>query len=77
MDLLKIYILKKKIDEDWSIWFMNKLADDERFFMEQMSPDCVNKVPHEGIVIKKENMGSEAWKLKCFKFLNKRTKRIR
>lgn len=67
---------KEKIDEDWSIWFMNKLADDDRFFMEQMSPDCVNKVPHEGIVIKKENMGSEAWKLKCFKFLNKEQKEL-
>jgi hypothetical protein len=37
--------------------------------MEQSSPDCVNNVPHEGIVIKTEKMRSEAWKLKCFAFL--------
>ena len=35
------------------------------------SPDCNNKVPHEGIVIKKENMISAAAKLKCWTFLNK------
>ena len=39
--------------------------------MECNSPDCKNKVPHEGIVIKIENTKSEAWKLKCFKFLGK------
>jgi hypothetical protein len=39
--------------------------------MEKDSPDCNNKVPHEGIVIKKENMVSEAFKLKCFAFLSK------
>lgn len=33
------------------------------------SPDCNNKVPHEGIVIKKEDMVSAAFKLKCFRFL--------
>ena len=35
------------------------------------SPDCNNKVPHEGIVIKKENMIPAAVKLKCWMFLNK------
>jgi hypothetical protein len=39
--------------------------------MEQLSPDCNNKVPQEGIVIKIEDMRSRAWKLKCFKFLKK------
>lgn len=38
--------------------------------MEMDSPDCNNKVPHEGIVIKKENMISAASKLKTFKFLS-------
>ena len=38
--------------------------------MELNSPTCKNKVPHEGIVIKIENMKSEAFKLKCFKFLD-------
>ena len=56
----------------WNENFMEKLSND--FYMEQMSPDCNNKVPHEGIVIKKENMISEAFKLKSFAFLNKEAK---
>lgn len=58
-------------DENWCEKFINTLADDSRFYMEKNSPDCNNKVPHEGLVIKKEDMASRAWKLKCFKFLNK------
>jgi len=44
--------------------------------MELDSPDCKNKVPHEGIVIKKENMVSEAFKLKSFAFLDKEAKAV-
>lgn len=57
--------------KDWSEQFINRLANDKHFNMECDSPDCNNKVPHEGIVIKVENMKSEAFKLKCFKFLSK------
>ena len=57
-------------DETFGDEFINKLADDERFYMEKNSPDCVNKVPHEGLVIKKEDMESRAWKLKCFRFIS-------
>ena len=57
--------------EHWTENFLNKLSNDENFYMEMNSPDCINKVPHEGIVIKKENMISEAFKLKSFKFLGK------
>lgn len=58
-------------ENHWHENFWERLANDKRFYMEMNSPDCQNKVPHEGIVIKKENGRSEAWKLKCFKFLNK------
>lgn len=58
-------------DENWSENFVEKLANDQRFYMEMASPDCATKAPHEGLVIKKEDMHSRAWKLKCFKFLNK------
>lgn len=58
-------------DDRWTEYFLQRLSDDKTFFMEQNSPECANKVPHEGIVIKKENMVSEAFKLKCFKFLGK------
>jgi hypothetical protein len=44
--------------------------------MEENSPTCENEVPHEGVVIKVENMKSEAFKLKCFKFLDKEGKSL-
>ena len=42
--------------------------------MEERSPECVNNVPHEGIVIRNEDGHSIAVKLKTFKFLNKEQK---
>lgn len=62
--------------EHWNENFMEKLANDTQFYMERTSPSCDNKVPHEGIVIKIENMKSEAFKLKCFKFLDKEGKEL-
>lgn len=62
--------------EHWSENFISKLANDERFYMEMNSPSCTNKVPHEGVVIKSENMRSEAFKLKCFAFLDKEGKAL-
>ena len=59
------------IDEDWNTRFIETLANDEDFYMEQKSPHCVNKVAHEGLVIKIDNMKSAAFKLKCFAFLDK------
>ena len=44
--------------------------------MEMNSPDCKNKVPHEGLVIKKEDMHSRAWKLKCFAFIQGESKEL-
>lgn len=55
----------------WNENFIEALASDKRFYMELNSPDCENKVPHEGIVLKKEDMIPRAVKLKCFAFLNK------
>jgi hypothetical protein len=62
--------------EHWSENFISKLANDKRFHMEMNSPTCNNKVPHEGVVIKVENMRSEAFKLKCFAFLDKEGKSL-
>lgn len=59
------------ISEHWYENFLEKLSNDKNFYMEIDSPDCNNKVPHEGIVIKKENMIPAAAKLKCWTFLNK------
>lgn len=55
--------------EDWNQLFWEKLANDKGFFMECNSPSCNNKVPHEGLVIKKEDMIPRAWKLKCYMFI--------
>lgn len=52
--------------ENWNMQFIEHLANDKDFYMEEYSPDCVNKVPHEGIVLKKDDMVSRAWKLKTF-----------
>lgn len=62
--------------EHWNENFLSKLANDKNFYMECNSPTCDNKVPHEGIVIKIENMKSEAFKLKCFKFLDEEGKAL-
>lgn len=62
------------ISEHWTENFLEKMSNDKNFFMEMNSPSCNNKVPHEGIVIKKENMVSEAFKLKTFKFLGREMK---
>lgn len=62
--------------EHWNENFLQRLANDKQFHMELNSPSCSNKVPHEGVVIKMENMKSEAFKLKCFKFLDKEGKEL-
>lgn len=59
------------VNDNWCKNFIERLANDERFYMEKNSPDCINKVPHEGIVIKKEDMIPHAVKLKTFAFLGK------
>lgn len=64
------------VEQHWYENFIESLANDERFYMEKNSPDCVNKVPHEGIVLKKEDMIPRAVKLKCFAFLNKEQKEL-
>lgn len=64
------------IEQHWNENFLSRLANDTSFNMECNSPTCKNKVPHEGVVIKIENMKSEAFKLKCFKFLDKEGKSL-
>lgn len=62
--------------EHWNENFLQRLANDKAFYMEENSPTCTNEVPHEGVVIKVENMKSEAFKLKCFRFLDKEGKSL-
>ena len=62
--------------EHWNENFLQRLSNDKNFHMEENSPTCTNEVPHEGVVIKVENMKSEAFKLKCFRFLDKEGKSL-
>ena len=64
------------VDDNWTDAFWDTMANDKNFYMERNSPSCSNKVPHEGLVIKKEDMRSRAWKLKCFAFLNGEQKEL-
>lgn len=63
-------------DVHFSENFIDRLANDKAFNMECNSPDCNNKVPNEGIVIKIDNMKPAAFKLRCFKFLNKEQQQL-
>ena len=56
-------------ENHWCENFLERLANDKNFFMEERSPECANNVPHEGVVIRVENNVARAFKLKCFKFL--------
>ena len=67
---------KMRSTTNFSKNFIAKLAEDTNFYMEMNSPSCSNNVPHEGIVIKVEDMIPHAWKLKCFAFLNKEQKEL-
>lgn len=64
------------VDDNWTDTFWDTMANDKNFYMECNSPSCINKVAHEGLVIKKEDMRSRAWKLKCFAFLNGEQKEL-
>lgn len=63
-------------DVHFSENFIDRLSNDKNFHMECDSPECANKVPHEGLVIKIDNMKPAAFKLKCFKFLNKEQQQL-
>ena len=57
-------------------WHANVLArmktDKDRFLMEEDEPMCKNKVPREGIVIRKSNdIHARAWKLKTLRHYGK------
>jgi len=52
--------------------FLNNLS--ASYYMEKDDPDCKNKVPFEGVVVRVDNLDSfSAFKLKCKKFLKLET----
>lgn len=57
------------INEDWQQNVIHALHNKKDWFMEMNEPLCKNKVPREGIVIRKYNDPlKEAFKLKTFKY---------
>lgn len=64
------------VSEHWNDNFMDRLVADPNFFMEMNSPTCTNTVPHEGIVIRKESLDIEVYKLKCNLFNEQESKQL-
>lgn len=64
------------VSEHWNENFITRLANDKNFYMEELSPECQHDVPHEGVVIRNENGRSEAFKLKCIRFLEGESKAL-
>jgi hypothetical protein len=62
------------VDDSWCDNFIERLSNDANFDMELQESECINDVPAEGIVIKIDNMRSEAFKLKTFAHLDKKQK---
>lgn len=61
----------------WQEEVLARLKKDERFYMEQNSPHCKNKVPHEGIVLRFEHENKlEVYKLKCQAFYDRESKAL-
>lgn len=64
-------------DEHWGTNIIHALRNKKDWFMEMNEPLCKNKVPREGIVIRKYNDPlKEAFKLKTFKFKGTEAKLI-
>ena len=60
------------VENHWHENVLELMKNEKRWGMEEMETMCNNKVPREGVVIRKANDPvSEAFKLKCFKFFEK------
>jgi tRNA-binding EMAP/Myf-like protein len=63
--------IKKYKLENWRNRFIDKLRQDINLNMEGNLPNNSIPVPFEGIVIRLDSFDCEAYKLKCFRFLEK------
>ena len=62
---------------EWEEALLRALKEDERDFnMEKPDPMCKNKVPFEGIVIRKESIDLQVFKLKCDAHYQMETKNL-
>lgn len=63
-----------KVEEHWNVEFLKRLQ--ETFVKDQDSVYCKNKVPEEGIVVRKEGLAIENFKLKAHRFLEFESKQL-
>lgn len=62
------------IDEDWNNNFLEKMSNT---YLEKKCSDCKNKVPDEGIVLRRDIANKiDVYKLKSFKFLMMETEQL-
>ena len=65
------------LDDHWHENLLERMKNEKKWFMEMNEPLCKNKVPREGIVIRKDNDKlREAFKLKTMKYRFKECKSI-
>ncbi len=62
------------VDEHWHENFLDKIK--ERYVYDQDCPHSKNKVPAEGIVLRKEGLNIECFKMKAFRFLEYESKEL-
>lgn len=64
-------------DTHWHENVLERMKTDERFGLEKLEPMCRNKVPREGIVVRKDKDEiQEAFKLKAVKFFEMESKQV-
>lgn len=62
-----------EVENHWSENFLEKL---QKTYLEKQDPLCVNKVPDEGICLRKEGLEIETYKLKSFAFLQRESEEL-
>lgn len=62
--------------EDINVWREGFLGKISQNYFQENDPECVNKVPAEGVVIRIENGKPEAYKFKSFLFLEQESKQL-
>jgi len=60
-----------QLDDNWNETFIRRLSDE---YLEKDCDMCVNKVPDEGIVLRREIFGIDPYKFKSFAFKLRETK---
>ena len=63
-------------DVEYGKKFMEHIADDKNFYMEEKSPECNSGAVHEGVVIRIDDMQPHAFKVKTYAFISQEQKQL-